>query len=179
MPADVELHGDIFGGWIMSQVDIAGGVLAARRARGRVATVAVNSFVFKQPVLIGDVVSFFAEITRIGRTSITVDVEVYAQRNPSEDESRCKVTEASLTYVAVGADRRPREIRGRRDAAQSTARLQCVPARLPPRIARPRRIVDAVDAAPVYSDSTHRDAHADRRRQATAERAYQQEENDP
>ena len=109
MPADVNQHGDIFGGWIMAQVDIAGGVVAARHARGRVATVAVNSFTFKQPVLVGDLVTFFAEITRIGRTSITVDVEVYAQRNP-RDQVTVKVTEASLTYVAVGADRRPREI---------------------------------------------------------------------
>ena len=109
MPADVNQHGDIFGGWIMSQVDIAGGVVAARHARGRVATVAVNSLTFKQPVLVGDLVTFFAEVTRIGRTSITVDVEVFAQRNPS-DTITVKVTEASLTYVAVGADRRPREI---------------------------------------------------------------------
>jgi acyl-CoA thioesterase YciA len=109
MPADANQHGDIFGGWVMSQVDIAGGVAAARRARGRVATVAVNSFVFKEPVLIGDVVSFFAQIRRIGRTSITVDVEVYAQRNPSAVIC-VKVTEASLTYVAVGPDRRPREL---------------------------------------------------------------------
>jgi len=109
MPADANQHGDIFGGWVMSQVDIAGGVAAARRARGRVATVAVNSFVFKEPVLIGDVVSFFAQIRRIGRTSITVDVEVYAQRNPSEVIC-VKVTEASLTYVAVGPDRRPRDL---------------------------------------------------------------------
>ena len=101
MPADANQHGDIFGGWVMSQVDIAGGVVAARRARGRVATVAVNSFVFKQPVLIGDVVTFYAEITRVGRTSITVDVEVYAQRNP-DDLVSVKVTEASLTYVATG-----------------------------------------------------------------------------
>ena len=109
MPADANQHGDIFGGWVMSQVDIAGGVAAARRARGRVATVAVNSFVFMEPVLIGDVVSFFTQIRRIGRTSITVDVEVYAQRNPSEVIC-VKVTEASLTYVAVGPDRRPREL---------------------------------------------------------------------
>ncbi len=109
MPADANQHGDIFGGWVMSQVDIAGGVLAAQRARGRVATVAVNSFVFKEPVLIGDVVSLYSEIVRIGRTSITVDVVVYAQRNPT-DVICVKVTEASLTYVAVGPDRRPREI---------------------------------------------------------------------
>src|SRR5438477_7774521 len=107
MPADTNQHGDIFGGWIMSQVDIAGGVVAARHARGRVATVAVNSFTFKQPVLVGDLVTFYAEITRIGRTSITVDVEVYAQRNP-QDQVCVKVTEASLTYVAVGPDRRAR-----------------------------------------------------------------------
>jgi acyl-CoA thioesterase YciA len=111
MPADVNQHGDIFGGWIMSQVDIAGGVLAARRARGRVATVAVNSFTFKEPVLVGDVVSFFGEVLRVGRTSLTVSIEVYAQRNP-DDLVTVKVTEASLTYVAVGADRRPRPIDG-------------------------------------------------------------------
>jgi acyl-CoA thioesterase YciA len=109
MPADANQHGDIFGGWVMSQVDIAGGVLAARQARGRVATVAVKSFVFKQPVLVGDVVSFYSEITHVGRTSVTVDVQVYAQRNPGK--MICvKVTEACLTYVAVGADRRPREL---------------------------------------------------------------------
>lgn len=112
MPADVNQHGDIFGGWIMSQVDIVGGVLAARRALGRVATVAVNSFTFKQPVLVGDVVSFYGVIARVGRTSLTVDVEVYAQRNPTELVT-VKVTEASLTYVAVGEDRRPRPIPGR------------------------------------------------------------------
>jgi acyl-CoA thioesterase YciA len=110
MPADANFHGDIFGGWIMSQVDVAGAIPASRRAHGRVATVAVNSFVFKQPVLIGDVVSFFAQITRVGRTSITVEVEVYAQRNPGKQEITVKVTEASLTYVAVGADRKPRDV---------------------------------------------------------------------
>jgi acyl-CoA thioesterase YciA len=109
MPADANQHGDIFGGWVMSQVDIAGGVAAARRARGRVATVAVNSFVFKQPVLIGDQVSFYSEVTHVGRTSVTVDVEVYAQRNP-RDLICVKVTEASLTYVATDAERRPREV---------------------------------------------------------------------
>ncbi|HEX8739111.1 MAG TPA: acyl-CoA thioesterase [Casimicrobiaceae bacterium] len=109
MPADANFHGDIFGGWIMSQVDIAGSVPASRRARGRIATVAVNSFVFKEPVLIGDVVSFYATIQKVGRTSITVAVEVYAQRNPRE-EITVKVTEASLTYVAVGPDRKPRAL---------------------------------------------------------------------
>ena len=109
MPADANQYGDIFGGWVMSQVDIGGAVPAARRARGRVATVAVNSFVFKQPVLVGDLVSFYAEITHIGRTSLTVDVQVYAQRDPGKVIC-VKVTEASLTYVAMGADRRPREL---------------------------------------------------------------------
>jgi acyl-CoA thioesterase YciA len=109
MPADANQNGDIFGGWVMSQVDIAGSIPASRRARGRVATVAVNSFVFREPVLIGDLVSFYADITREGKTSITVAVEVYAQRNPT-DIICVKVTEASLTYVAVGADRRPRQL---------------------------------------------------------------------
>ncbi|HEV2979705.1 MAG TPA: acyl-CoA thioesterase [Casimicrobiaceae bacterium] len=109
MPADANQNGDIFGGWVMSQVDIAGSVPAARRARGRVTTVAVNSFLFKQPVLIGDLVSFYAEVTHVGRTSVTVDVQVYAERNPGEMVC-VKVTEASLTYVAVGPDRRPRPL---------------------------------------------------------------------
>lgn len=109
MPADANQNGDIFGGWVMSQVDIAGSVPAARRARGRVATVAVNSFLFKQPVLVGDLVSFYAEIIRVGRTSVTVDVQVYAERNPGK-VTCVKVTEACLTYVAVGADRRPRAL---------------------------------------------------------------------
>jgi len=109
MPADANQHGDIFGGWIMAQVDIAGGVLAARHARGRVATIAVNAFQFKQPVFIGDVLSFYGEIVRVGNTSITVNVEVYAQRNPSDVET-VKVTEAILTYVATGTDRRPRPV---------------------------------------------------------------------
>jgi acyl-CoA thioesterase YciA len=109
MPADSNQHGDIFGGWIMSQVDIAGGVTAARRARGRVATIAVNAFVFKNPVLIGDVVLFYADVVRVGRTSITVDVQVYAQRNPAVLET-IRVTEATLTYVATDQTRRPRPV---------------------------------------------------------------------
>jgi acyl-CoA thioesterase YciA len=109
MPADANQHGDIFGGWIMSQVDIAGGVTAARRARGRVATVAVNSFQFKQPVFIGDVLSFYADIVRVGTTSITVNVEVYAERRPT-DLHVVKVTEATLTYVATGESRQRRPV---------------------------------------------------------------------
>jgi acyl-CoA thioesterase YciA len=108
MPSDANYTGDIFGGWIMSQVDIAGSIPAIQLARGRVATVAVNSFVFKQPVMIGDLVSFYAEVVKVGRTSITVDVEVYARRRTLLEE--VKVTEATLTYVAVDDQRRPRPV---------------------------------------------------------------------
>lgn len=100
MPADLNQNGDVFGGWIMAQVDVAGAIPAMRRARGRVATVSVNSFLFKQPVSVGDVVSFYAEIVDAGRTSIKVNVEVYAERNPT-DPVTVKVTEATLTYVAI------------------------------------------------------------------------------
>jgi acyl-CoA thioesterase YciA len=100
MPADANQNGDIFGGWIMSQVDIAGATVAMRRARGRVVTVAVNSFVFNQPVSVGDVVSFFAEVVETGRTSIKVNVEVFAERNPAQPIT-VRVTDATLTYVAV------------------------------------------------------------------------------
>jgi acyl-CoA thioesterase YciA len=109
MPADLNPAGDVFGGWIMAQVDVAGGVLAHRRARGRVATVAVNAFQFKEPVSVGDVVSFYADIVRVGRTSLTIDVEVYAERNPSNPIT-VKVTEATLTYVALNADGSKREV---------------------------------------------------------------------
>ncbi|WP_293008905.1 acyl-CoA thioesterase [Nitrosomonas sp.] len=110
--SDTNYAGDIFGGWIMSQVDIAGSIPAIRQARGRVVTVAVNSFVFKQPVFVGDLVSFYADIIKIGRTSITVDVAVYAQRGVREggNEICIKVTEAVLTYVAIDNDRRPRTV---------------------------------------------------------------------
>lgn len=109
MPADVNQNGDVFGGWIMAQVDVAGAIPAMRRARGRVATVSVNSFLFKQPVSVGDVVSFYAEIVETGRTSIKVNVEVYAQRNPT-DPVTVKVTEATLTYVAITQQGLKREL---------------------------------------------------------------------
>jgi acyl-CoA thioesterase YciA len=109
MPADSNQNGDIFGGWIMAQVDVAGGTVAARVARGRVATVSVNSFVFKQPVQIGDVLSFYADVQRVGRTSVTVNVEVYAERG-REDTKVVKVTEATLTYVAIDLKGRPRPV---------------------------------------------------------------------
>jgi acyl-CoA thioesterase YciA len=109
MPADANVHGDVFGGWIMAQVDIAGSLPAVRRANGRVATIAVNSFLFKHPVFVGDLLSFYAEITKIGNTSITVYVEVFAERNRLQAET-VKVTEATLTYVATDDNRKPRQL---------------------------------------------------------------------
>jgi len=109
MPTDTNAAGDIFGGWIMSQVDIAGSIAAFRRARGRVVTVAVNSFEFHQPVFVGDLISCYAEVIRIGRTSLSVRVEVYAERNRRSEE-RIKVTEATLTFVAVDENRKPRVV---------------------------------------------------------------------
>ena len=109
MPRDCNQNGDIFGGWVMAQVDLAGSVLPARYIKGRMATVAVNEFIFKQPVRVGDILSFFAAVTRIGRTSITVEVEVYAERF-SDQGKYLKVTEARLTYVAIDADGRPRPV---------------------------------------------------------------------
>jgi acyl-CoA thioesterase YciA len=108
-PSDANIHGDVFGGWIMSQVDIAGSIPAARRAAGRVATVAVNAFIFKQPVFVGDLVSFYAEIIKVGTTSITVSVEVYSERQRLELEV-VKVTEATLTYVATDENRQRRPL---------------------------------------------------------------------
>ncbi|MFN3494784.1 MAG: acyl-CoA thioesterase [Hydrogenophaga sp.] len=109
MPADTNGNGDIFGGWVMAQVDLAGAVLPARYVRGRMATVAVNQFIFKQPVRVGDILSFFSHVTRVGNTSITVQVEVFAERFSSQGQY-VKVTEASLTYVAIDKDGRPRPI---------------------------------------------------------------------
>lgn len=109
MPADCNANGDIFGGWVMAQVDIAGAIVPARYTRGRMATVAVNEFIFKQPVRVGDILSFFAGVTRIGNTSITVQVEVYAERF-AQQARYIKVTEARLTYVAIDAEGRPRPI---------------------------------------------------------------------
>ena len=109
MPGDCNANGDIFGGWVMAQVDLAGSVIPARYTQGRMATVAVNEFIFKQPVRVGDILSFFSKLTRIGRTSITVKVEVYAERFRSQG-SYIKVTEASLTYVAIDEAGQPREV---------------------------------------------------------------------
>ncbi|MGB5718396.1 MAG: acyl-CoA thioesterase [Gammaproteobacteria bacterium] len=109
MPADTNAAGDIFGGWLMSQMDIAGSVFARRVARGRVVTVAVDSFQFKQPVFVGDLISCYASITRIGKTSLTVHVKAFAERQGKTHEN-IQVTEADLTYVAVDDQRRPRQI---------------------------------------------------------------------
>lgn len=107
MPKDTNAGGSIFGGWILSQIDIAAAIPALERAKGRVATVAINSVEFHQPVFVGDIISCYADIIKTGGTSITVKVEVYAERNPADKET-VKVTEAELTYVALDGDRRPR-----------------------------------------------------------------------
>ncbi len=110
MPADANVYGDVFGGWVMAQVDIAGSISARRVAAGRVATVAVTSFAFKEPISVGDLVSFYSKIVRIGKTSITVGVEVFAERHDSDLESVVKVTEAQLVYVAMDAEGKKREL---------------------------------------------------------------------
>ena len=109
MPSDANIHGDVFGGWIMAQVDIAGSLPAVRRANGRVATIAVNAFLFKHPVFVGDLLSFYAKIVKVGNTSVTVYVEVFAERNRLQAET-VKVTEATLTYVATDEQRKPRQL---------------------------------------------------------------------
>ena len=112
MPADCNQSGDIFGGWVMAQVDLAGAVLPARYVNGRIATVAVNEFIFKQPVKVGDILSFFSSVTRVGNTSITVKVEVFAERF-SMQGVYLKVTEANLTYVAIDSNGKPKQIQRR------------------------------------------------------------------
>ncbi len=108
MPADANAGGDIFGGWVLSQMDIAGGVSAARRARGRVATVAVNAMTFHLPVYVGDVLCVYAEIEKSGRTSITMDLEAWVLRR--QDGERVKVTEGRFVYVALDSEGRPRPL---------------------------------------------------------------------
>ncbi|HEY1059297.1 MAG TPA: acyl-CoA thioesterase [Limnobacter sp.] len=109
MPKDSNAAGDVFGGWIMSQVDLAGSVPAVAHAKGRVVTVAVNEFIFKEPVFVGDLCSFYADVDKVGRTSMRVRVEVYAQRRLQPDNV-AKVTEAYITYVAVDEHRNPRPV---------------------------------------------------------------------
>lgn len=115
MPGDSNANGDIFGGWVMAQVDLAGSVIPARYAGGRIATVAVNEFIFKQPVRVGDILSFYSKLTRIGKTSITVKVEVYAERFRAQGRF-VKVTEANLTYVAIDEQGKPRLVPNRPEA---------------------------------------------------------------
>ena len=109
MPKDTNPRGDIFGGWIMSQVDIAGAVVASQVVKSRVVTVAVNEFTFKEPVLVGDIISCYGEVVKTGRTSITVNVEVCAMRD--EYDGNClKVTEATVVYVAIDDNGKPKTI---------------------------------------------------------------------
>jgi acyl-CoA thioesterase YciA len=110
MPNDVNALGSVFGGWIMAQVDIAASIPAVRHALGRVATRAVNSFEFREPLFVGDVVSFYSDVVKVGNTSITVDVEVYAERLRDGRYESIKVTQAQLTFVALNERGQPRAI---------------------------------------------------------------------
>ncbi len=106
MPADTNAAGDVFGGWLMSQVDIAGSIEAHRYAQTRVVTIAVQEFLFLNPVFVGDLLSLYAEIVHVGNTSIRVRIDGYAQRQRGSEETH-KVTEAQITYVAIDENRRP------------------------------------------------------------------------
>jgi acyl-CoA thioesterase YciA len=110
MPADANPNGDIFGGWLMAQMDLAGAVAAMRRARGRVATVAVDAMTFHKPVFVGDLVSCYAEVVRVGRTSMTVKIETFVERRKTRAIE--KVTEATFTFVALDPAGRPRPVDG-------------------------------------------------------------------
>jgi acyl-CoA thioesterase YciA len=109
MPSDANQYGDVFGGWTMGHIDLAGAVLGHQVARGRIATVAVNTIQFHQPVSVGDIVTFFAEVEKRGRTSLTIKVQMYAERHPANPVT-VKVTEALITYVALNADGSKREL---------------------------------------------------------------------
>lgn len=108
MPADANAYGDIFGGWLMGQMDMAAGLVAARRARGRAVTVAMDGMQFHAPVAVGDEVSVYAQLTRVGRTSMVIDVEAWRRDRHGEDHDL--VTQAAFTFVAVGEDKRPRAV---------------------------------------------------------------------
>ena len=108
MPADTNPAGDIFGGWLMAQMDLAAGNAAARRARGRCATVAADSMVFHSPVFVGDEVSLYADIIRVGRTSLSIRIEAWRRSRDGDDSF--KVTEATFTFVAIDEQRRPRPV---------------------------------------------------------------------
>jgi acyl-CoA thioesterase YciA len=108
MPADTNANGDIFGGWLLAQMDLAGGNVAMRRSRGRVATVAIDSMAFISPVSVGDEVSIYARIVATGRTSLRVFIEAWKRHR--HDEAMEKVTEATFVFVAIGEDKRPRAV---------------------------------------------------------------------
>lgn len=110
MPADTNVSGDIFGGWVLSQMDIASGIVAGERAQGRVATIAVDAMKFIQPVKVGDVLCVYASIARVGRSSMAIELEAWVNRGRVGD--RRKVTEAVFTFVAIDADGRPRPVDG-------------------------------------------------------------------
>ncbi len=114
MPADTNSNGDIFGGWVLSQMDLAAGIVAARRAKGRVATIAVDGMTFHRPISVGDVVSCYAHVARIGRTSLTIQVDTYVIRGRINDE--VKVTEGRFTMVAIDDQGKPRPVVGTADA---------------------------------------------------------------
>jgi acyl-CoA thioesterase YciA len=107
-PADMNGNGDIFGGWVLSQMDVAGGVLAAKIARGRVATVAIAAMTFVQPIKVGDVVSIYGKVARIGRSSITIDLETVVQRR--HDSAEIRVTHGTFVFVAIDQEGRPRQV---------------------------------------------------------------------
>ena len=109
-PADLNVNGNIFGGWVLSQMDLAGAAVAKERAKGPVATVAVNSMKFHRPIEVGDLVSIYTDIQKIGRTSITVAIEVFAENGPTGNEH--KVTEGCYVFVAVGENGQPRPVDG-------------------------------------------------------------------
>ncbi|WP_106640855.1 acyl-CoA thioesterase [Allosphingosinicella vermicomposti] len=109
-PGDINSNGHIFGGWVLSQMDIAAGIVAARRAQGPVATVAIEAMTFIAPILLHDIISVFAEIEKVGRTSISIRIEVIAERDRGAEE--VKVTEGLFTFVALGENHRPRPIKG-------------------------------------------------------------------
>jgi acyl-CoA thioesterase YciA len=111
-PQDQNPSGDIFGGWLLSQMDMAGGATAAQRAKGRVVTVGIEAMKFHMPVFVGDEVSCYAEITRVGTTSITVHVETFIRRIFSGEVEEHKVTEGMFTFVAIGPDRKKRRVDG-------------------------------------------------------------------
>ena len=110
MPADTNANGDIFGGWVLSQMDVAGGIAAAEYAKGRVATVAIDAMTFIRPVRVGDVLCVYTAIDKVGRTSLKIHIEAWARRSRTYD--REKVTDATFTYVAIDENGRPRPVSG-------------------------------------------------------------------